>query len=252
MPLLVVEGLGVSFGGLRAVDQLTFAVEPGEILAVVGPNGAGKTTLFNLISRVCEPDAGRVILDGRVITRIKAHEVVRAGIARTFQSPNLVEHATVVDNLMLGRYRHHRTRLWQQLVYTPAVRRECLEDRRVVETVIDFLDLGSVRESAVTDLPHGLRKVVELGRALATGGRLLLLDEPSSGLGAEERRDMEFWIRDSRDELGTTVMLIEHDLDLVTAVSDRVMVMDAGRMTALGSADEARRSLSATPVRAGG
>jgi len=241
MALLEVDDVGISFGGLQAVDGVSFAVEPSEIFAIIGPNGAGKTTLFNLISRIYRPVSGRILFDGRDITGIAPHEVARVGIARTFQNINLFDTATVVENLMLGRYRHDRSRLWQQALATPFVRRERLADRRHVEEVIAFLQLGKYRDTMAADLPYGVRKVVELGRALAAQPRLLLLDEPSSGLNPEEKRDMAFWIQDVRDGLGMTVILVEHDMSLVSAVSDRLMVMSSGRILAIGKPAEVQR-----------
>ena len=179
MALLEIADVGISFGGLRAVDGVSLSVEAREIFAIIGPNGAGKTTLFNLISRIYEPTNGSIVFDGHDITRIPPHEVVRAGIARTFQNINLFDNATVLDNLMLGRYRHDKSWFWQQALFTPAVRREKLGDRRKVEEVIDFLELGKYRDVLVAGLPYGVRKIVELGRALAAEPRLILLDEPS-------------------------------------------------------------------------
>ena len=252
MALLAVDDVGISFGGLRAVDGVSFAVEAGEIFAIIGPNGAGKTTLFNLVSRIYEPATGRIVFGGRDITRIAPHEVVRAGIARTFQNINLFDNATVLDNLMLGRYRHDRAGLWQQTLFTPFVRREKLADRRKVEEVIDFLELGKHRDVLVGGLPYGVRKIVELGRALAAQPRLLLLDEPSSGLNVEETRDMTFWIQDIRDDLDMTVIMIEHDMSLVSAVSDRVLAMSSGRTLALGPAADVQGDPSVAAAYLGG
>ena len=235
MGLLALSDIGVSFGGLRAVDGITFTVAPREIFAIIGPNGAGKTTLFNVISRIYEPDTGNIVFDGHDITHLAPHEVVTRGIARTFQNINLFDHATVLDNLMLGRYRHQRSGVLSQALFTPAVRQEKLADRRKVEEVIDFLELGKYRDVMVAGLPYGVRKIVELGRALAAEPRLILLDEPSSGLNVEETRDMVYWIQDMRDDLDMTVVMIEHDMSLVSAVSDRVLAMNSGRQLALGS-----------------
>ena len=241
MALLEVGDLGIGFGGLRAVDGVSFTVEAREVFAIIGPNGAGKTTLFNLISRIYEPDNGRIVFDGRDVTRIPPHYVVRAGIARTFQNINLFDNATVLDNLMLGRYRRGRGNLVQQTLFTPFVRREKVADRRKVEEVIDFLELAKYRDVLVAGLPYGVRKIVELGRALAAEPRLLLLDEPSSGLNVEETRDMVFWIQDLRDDLDMTIVMIEHDMSLVSAVSDRVLAMSSGRVLALGAPGEVQR-----------
>jgi branched-chain amino acid transport system ATP-binding protein len=240
MALLQIENLSIAFGGVRAVDHVGFAVEPGEIFSIIGPNGAGKTSLFNLISRVYEPDTGRIVFDGRDITRLAPHEVPRLGIARTFQNLRLFERATVLDNLMMGRYRHTRMAFWQQALFTPAMRAERRADRRRAEDVIRLLEIERYRDSIVHGLPYGVKKVVELGRGLALEPSLFLLDEPSSGLNPEETRDLSFWIRDMRDDLGITVILIEHDMELVGAVSDRVLALGMGAMMALGTPEEVR------------
>ncbi|MGH7002519.1 MAG: ABC transporter ATP-binding protein [Alphaproteobacteria bacterium] len=252
MALLAVSDVGIAFGGLKAVDGVSFAVEAREIFAIIGPNGAGKTTLFNLVSRIYEPSNGRIALEGRDITHIAPHDVVRAGIARTFQNIALFDNATVLDNLMLGRFRHGRAGLWRQALFTPFVRREKLADRRKVEEVIDFLEIGKYRDVLVGGLPYGVRKIVELGRALASEPRLLLLDEPSSGLNVEETSDMVFWIQDIRDDLNMTVLMIEHDMSLVSAVSDRVLAMNSGRMLALGAPTEVQRDPAVAAAYLGG
>lgn len=240
MALLEIENLSIAFGGVRAVDHVGFAVEPGEIFSIIGPNGAGKTSLFNLISRVYEPDTGHIVFSGRDITRLAPHEVPRLGIARTFQNLRLFERATVLDNLMMGRYRHTRMGFWQQALFTPAMRAERRVDRRRAEDVIRLLEIERHRDSIVQGLPYGVKKVVELGRGLALEPSLFLLDEPSSGLNPEETRDLSFWIRDMRDDLGITVILIEHDMELVGAVSDRVLALGMGTMMALGKPEEVR------------
>ncbi len=252
MAVLDVSDVGIAFGGLRAVDGVSFGVEPGEIFAIIGHNGAGKTTLFNLISRIYEPSSGRIAFDGRDITHIAPHDVVRAGIARTFQNIALFDNATVLDNLMLGRFRHGRAGLWQQTLFTTFVRREKIADRRKAEEVIDFLAIGKYRDVLVGGLPYGVRKIVELGRALAAEPRLLLLDEPSSGLNVEETNDMVFWIQDIRDDLDVTVLMIEHDMSLVSAVSDRVLAMSSGRMLALGAPGDVQRDPAVAAAYLGG
>jgi len=236
--LFVADGLVMDFGGLRAVDGVSFAIEPGEIFTIIGPNGAGKTTIFNLVSRIYEPSAGRLIFDGEDITRVPPHEVARRGIARTFQNIELFEHATVLQNLLLGRHAHKRSRFVEELLFLPRVRALELEHREAVERVIDFLDLQPHRDSLVVNLAYGVRKVVEMARALCTRPRLLLLDEPSSGLSIEETEDMAFWIQDIRTILGVTVLMVEHDMSLVSSVSDRVLAVNYGRPIALGTARE--------------
>jgi len=238
MSLLALDSVSVSFGGINAVDGASFAVEQGEVFSIIGPNGAGKTSLFNLISRIYDADAGCILFEGRDITRERAHRIAALGIARTFQNINLFDNGTVLENLMLGRYRHDRTSLVQQILFTPAVNREKRADRAKVEDIIELLELEKYRDSGIGGLPYGVRKIVEIGRALATGPKLLLLDEPSSGLNSEETNDLTFWIEDIKEDLGITVLLIEHDMGLVSAVSDRVLVMNAGRVLALGSAVE--------------
>ncbi len=238
MSLFAVDGLVMDFGGLRAVDGVSFAIEPGEVFTIIGPNGAGKTTIFNLVSRIYEPTAGRLIFDGEDITRVPPHEVARRGIARTFQNIELFEHATVLQNLLLGRHAHKRSRFVEELLFLPRVQALELEHREAVERVIDFLDLQPHRDSLVVNLAYGVRKVVEMARALCTRPRLLLLDEPSSGLSVEETEDMAFWIQDIRTILGVTVLMVEHDMSLVSSVSDRVLAVNYGRPIALGTARE--------------
>ena len=240
MALLAVNNLCLSFGGVHAVDHASFMVQRGEIVSMIGPNGAGKTSLFNLISRVYDPDDGRILFDGRDITRLPAHEVPRLGIARTFQNLRLFERSTVLDNLMMGRYRHSRANFLQQAFFTPVMRAERLADRRRVEEIIRLLEIERYRDTPVHGLPYGVKKVVELGRALCLDPVLLMLDEPSSGLNPEETRDLSFWIRDIRNELKLTIILVEHDMTLVNAVSDRVLALAMGRVLTQGTPQQVR------------
>ena len=235
MALVEVNNLAVQFGGIRAVDGVTFRISPGEIYTIIGPNGAGKTTIFNLISRIYDPTEAKIVFNGRDITREDPHRIAQLGIARTFQNIELFENATVLDNLLLGRHRHRRTQFWQEIAFLPVVRRQELEQREKVEEVIDFLDLQHYRDQFVRSLPYGVRKVVELARALSTEPELLMLDEPSSGLNVEETRDMSFWIRDIRQQLGITLLMVEHDMKLVAEVSDRVLALNDGRVLSEGS-----------------
>jgi branched-chain amino acid transport system ATP-binding protein len=236
--LFQADGLVINFGGVRAVDGVSFEVEAGEVFTIIGPNGAGKTTIFNLVSRIYDTSSGRLVFRGEDITRVPPHEVARRGIARTFQNIELFEHATVLQNLLLGRHAHKRSRFVEELFFVPRVRVLELEHREAAEKVIDFLDLQAYRDTLVVNLPYGVRKVVEMARALCTQPTLLLLDEPSSGLSVEETEDMAFWIQDIRSLLGITVLMVEHDMSLVSAVSDRVLALNYGRALALGTARE--------------
>ena len=238
MTFFKAEGLTINFGGIRALDGVTFEVEPGQIFTIIGPNGAGKTTIFNLVSRIYDPTEGRLIFRDEDITAVAPHEIARRGIARTFQNIELFEHATVLQNLLLGRHAHRRSRFVEELLFLPRVRALELEHREAVEKVIEFLDLQPHRDSLVVNLAYGVRKVVEMARALCTRPRLLLLDEPSSGLSVEETEDMAFWIQDIRTILGVTVLMVEHDMSLVSSVSDRVLAVNYGRPIALGTARE--------------
>jgi len=236
--LFAADELVVNFGGIRAVDGVSFEVEAGQVFTIIGPNGAGKTTIFNLISRIYDPTGGRLLFRNDDITRVPPHEIARRGIARTFQNIELFEHATVLQNLLLGRHAHAERRFLPELLFLPQVRARERAHRAAAEKVIDFLDLQAYRDSFVVNLPYGVRKVVEMGRALCTEPALLLLDEPSSGLSVEETADMAFWIQDIRALLGITVLMVEHDMSLVSAVSDRVLALNYGRVLACGSARE--------------
>jgi branched-chain amino acid transport system ATP-binding protein len=238
MSLFAAEDIAINFGGIRAVDGVSFAVEKGEVFTIIGPNGAGKTTIFNLMSRIYEPSAGRLLFEGRDITHVAPHRIAGLGIARTFQNIELFEHATLLQNLLLARHAHKKSGFFAELMFLPSVRRLEVEHREAVEQVIDFLDLQQYRDSFIVNLPYGVRKVTELARALCTQPKLLLLDEPSSGLNVEETGDMAFWIQDIKNLLGITVLMVEHDMTLVSAVSDRVLALNYGRPIALGTPRE--------------
>ena len=226
------------FGGVLAVNDVSFDVRRGEVFTLIGPNGAGKTTVFNLISRIYTPTAGSIDFEGQLLTGQPPHRIASLGIARTFQNIELFEHATVLHNLLIGRHTHSNTSVWSEVFFTARVRQAEIRHREQVERVIELLDLQHHRDSMVAGLPYGVRKVVEMARALCTEPKLLLLDEPSSGLNVEETDDMAFWIQDIRDELGITVLMVEHDMSLVSKVSDRVLAMNQGEVLATGTPRE--------------
>jgi branched-chain amino acid transport system ATP-binding protein len=233
--------LAINFGGVQALDGVSFEVEPGEVFTIIGPNGAGKTSIFNIISRIYDPTRGALLFRDEDITQVPPHDIARRGIARTFQNIELFEHATVLQNLLLGRHTHRRSRFFEEILALPRVRALEVAEREAAEKVIDFLDLQPYRDNLIVNLPYGVRKVVEMGRALCTEPKLLLLDEPSSGLSVEETEDMAFWIEDITKLLGITVLMVEHDMSLVTAVSDRVLALNYGRPIAQGTAREVQQ-----------
>ena len=238
MTLLAADNVSISFGGVQAVSDVSFEVAAGQVYSIIGPNGAGKTTLFNLVSRLYDVDAGSITFNGEPITRVPPHQVAERGIARTFQNTELFEHETVLKNLLIGHHVHRKTALWEELLFLPKVREQDLVFRRQVEDVIDLLDLQSYREQIIGNLPYGVRKMVEIARALCLGPQLILLDEPSSGLNPEETEDLSFWIEDINEELGITVVMVEHDMNLVNQVSDRVLVLADGVVIAVGTPNE--------------
>ena len=234
MSFLEIENLSISFGGVKAVDDVSFAVEEGSVYAIIGPNGAGKSTIFNLLSRFYEPLSGQLNFAGNDLLELGAKDIARLGIARTFQNLELFEHASVLQNLLVGRHAHNTQSWWRQLLFTGSVVEAELEHRRKVEEVIDFLELAHYRNQIISGLPYGVRKKIELARALCIEPKLLLLDEPSSGLNPEETEEMGFWIEDIRRDLNMTVVLIEHDMSLVAEVSDRVLAIVNGKVAAEG------------------
>jgi branched-chain amino acid transport system ATP-binding protein len=238
MSLLEIDNVTLRFGGVVAVNQVSFSVEEGEVFALVGPNGAGKSTIFNLISRIYNPAEGDIRFDGKTILDKAPHEIARLGIARTFQNIELFEQATVLNNLLVGRHRHRKSSVWSELLFSPFVRSEERRHREAVEKVIDFLDLQAYRDKYIAGLPYGVRKVVEMGRALAIEPKLLLLDEPASGLSVEETQEVAYWIEDIKKQMGITVLMVEHDMHLVSSVSDRVLALADGKMLSLGTPSE--------------
>jgi branched-chain amino acid transport system ATP-binding protein len=236
--LLCAKNLSVRFGGVLAVNNVSFEVRKGEVFTLIGPNGAGKTTVFNLISRIYTATTGSIEYEGKLLTEQPPHRIASLGIARTFQNIELFEHATVLQNMLIGRHTHRATGVFSDMFFTARTRRAEIEAREKAERIIEFLDLQHHRDSMVADLPYGVRKVVELARALCTEPKLLLLDEPSSGLNVEETEDMAFWIQDIKHELGITVLMVEHDMTLVSKVSDQVLAMNQGQVLAMGSPRE--------------
>ena len=239
--LLSARNLSLSFGGVKAVNDVSFDVHGGEILAIIGPNGAGKTTVLNLISRLYDAqDGGNLSFEGQDFTRLAKHRVAHLGIARTFQNTELFEHESVLRNLLIGFHSKRQTSLLKELLFTPKVVQQELEFRRQAEDVIDLLDLQPYREQQIASLPYGVRKLVEVGRALCLGPKLLLLDEPSSGLNPEETEDASFWIEDINEDFGATIIMVEHDMNLVSQVAHRVIAMADGKVLTEGSLEEVR------------
>ena len=238
VPLLEVDGLELRFGGTRAIDGVGFDVQPGELFAIIGPNGAGKTSIFNCISGVYRPQAGTIrFLDDDLVGE-RPDLIAKRGVARTFQNIELFDNLTVVENLMLGRHQHLDYSVLEGMLYLGRARRSELANRRIVEDIVDFLEIAAHRKFPVGMLPYGVKKRVELGRALAMEPKLLLLDEPVAGMNAEETEDMARFILDIRSELDTAMILVEHDMGLVMDLADRVMVMDFGQRIALGGPKE--------------
>ena len=238
MSLLELKNVTLRFGGLVAVDNVSFNVDEGEVFSLVGPNGAGKSTIFNMISRFYKPASGEILFEGKSILTKSSHDIPHLGIARTFQNIELFEQASVLQNLLVGRQRHRKSNALEDILFLPKVRREEHRHRLAVEQVIDFLDLQPYRNKFISGLPYGIRKVVEMGRALAIGPKLILLDEPASGLSTEETQDVAFWIEDMKKVMGITVLMVEHDMHLVNSVSDRVLALADGKVITIGKPSE--------------
>jgi branched-chain amino acid transport system ATP-binding protein len=233
--LLDIIGVSKRFGGLTAVKEVSFSVEAGQICSLIGPNGAGKTTLFNLISAVFRPSSGRILFDGHDLTRLPTHALARLGIARTFQNLAVFKHETVVDNILVGMHTRLRIDAISAAIFFGRARAEEIKARERVEEIIDFLEIEDIRDHPVGSLSYGLQKRVELGRALAISPKLLLLDEMVSGMNQEEREDIARFILDLKEELGMTVLMVEHDMGIVMDISDHVCVMNEGRKIAEGT-----------------
>jgi branched-chain amino acid transport system ATP-binding protein len=240
-PLLEVRDVHLRFGGVRALRGVSFDVRANELLAIIGPNGAGKSSIFNCLSSVYHPQEGSIQFLGRELTRLTPAGVARAGIARMFQNIALFDTLTVLDNLMLGRHLRIRYGTFAALVWRGRARRVELRERAVVEEIVAFLGLGPYRKTPVGSLPYGVKKRVELGRALAMEPKLLLMDEPVAGMNLAETEDMALAILDIREELSIPIVLVEHDMGLVMDLADRVLVLDFGEPVAIGTPEEIQR-----------
>lgn len=243
-PVLQAQGISKRFGGVKAVNDVSLKVMPGEIVSLIGPNGAGKTTTFNLVSGVLPPSDGKIYFDGRDTAGLKSHQFAGLGIGRTFQNLALFRHGTVVENLLVGRHIHFRYPVWESLLFRGRSRRDEIAAREKVERIIEFLEIEELRDKPVSQLAYGQQKRVELGRALACEPRLLLLDEIVAGMNREEKEDIARFTLDIRDEFGIAVLMIEHDMQVVMDLSDRIYVLDFGCLIAEGTPAE----VAANPV----
>jgi branched-chain amino acid transport system ATP-binding protein len=240
--ILDVQGISLAFGGVKALTDISFDVREHEVRAIIGPNGAGKSSLLNCINGVYQPQQGTITFRGRSFHHMRPRQVAQMGIARTFQNLALFKGMSVLDNIMAGRNLRIRSNLLLQALRVGPAEREEIAQREVVEKIIDFLEIQAWRKVPVGQLPYGLQKRVDLGRALALEPQVLLLDEPMAGMNVEEKQDMCRFILDVNDEFGTTVVLIEHDMGVVMDLSDRVVVLDYGRKIGDGTPDEVRAS----------
>ena len=236
------QNVTLKFGGITALQDVSLEVGQDELVALIGPNGAGKSSLLNVLSGFYKPRSGCIEFEGRDISGWPVHKVARAGLARTFQGTHLLAHMSVLDNILVGRYAHMHSSLVSAFAYYPFAHREEVEHRAVAEEIIAFLEIEHVRHQPVGTLGYGMRKRVDLGRALAMEPRTLLLDEPMAGMNLEEKQDMCRFILDVNDEFGTTIVLIEHDMGVVMDISDRVVVLDYGKKIGDGAPDDVRNN----------
>jgi len=251
-PLLQVDGLRLSFAGVKALDGVSLEVGEGELVAVIGPNGAGKSSLFNCLSGLYTPQEGTLAFSGRDLRAVTPWDRASAGLARMFQNLALYDHLSVLENLLVGRHHRYATPWWHELLWTARARAEEIAHREKAEEVIDFLDLERWRHMPAGILPYGVSKRVELGRALCMEPKLLLLDEPAAGLNREETEDMARFVLDIKEELGIAQVLIEHDLRFVLDLADRVVVLDFGRKIAEGTPAEVREHPAVLEAYVGG
>ena len=240
---LEISNLRLSFGGVVAVRDVDLTVHTGELMAIIGPNGAGKTSLLNCITGFYHPQQGRIIFNGQDITRLHTHQLVSVGIGRTFQNIELFPGMTVLANMTLARHIHCHYSFWRSCLFSPAVRREEIRHRQILEEIIDFLEMQSIRKKTVGSLPYGMMKRVELGRALALNPRLLILDEPFAGMNLEEKEDMVRFLLELNRRWGLTMILVEHDMSIVMSISQKIMVLNFGEKLGEGSPEQ----ISANP-----
>ncbi len=238
---LNVSGVTLQFAGLRALDDVSFAVAPGELTALIGPNGAGKSSMVNCCTGAYHATHGSIVIGDTDVTKLATHKIARLEVSRTFQNLALFKGMTVLENLMVGRYLHGKAGLIRSMFWTPGVVRDEEAQRERVEQVIDLLHIARYRNAVVSDLPYGVQKRIELGRALAQDPRLLFLDEPMAGMSVEEKEDMSRFILDVQETLGVTMLLIEHDMGVVMDIAEHVVVLDFGRKIADGSADDVQK-----------
>ncbi|MBU2646113.1 ABC transporter ATP-binding protein [bacterium] len=238
MALLTAKNMTLRFGGLTALNQVNFDIQKGEIFSIIGPNGAGKTTIFNCLSRFYNLDEGAFYLGDKDISKINPSAVADMGIARTFQNIELFKNMSVLDNILLGRHRKRGTNLLQEIFFTRSVKKQEMRSHLRAEEIIDFLELQQYRNQVIANLPYGAQKTVEIGRALAMDPEILLLDEPSSGMTMEETEDLSFWITDIKEEFGITIIIVEHNMGLVTSLSDRVLALSFGVPITIGTPEE--------------
>jgi branched-chain amino acid transport system ATP-binding protein len=246
MAFFEIQNLSISFGGLKALDDISVEVNRGEIYAIIGPNGAGKTTLFNCVNGIYKPSEGEIRFKEHKINGLKPDRVASLGIARTFQNIELFSHMNTMENIMLGRHMHMKTGLFRGISMwgkRSFAGQEEMRHRQKVEEIIDFLDLQAVRNKLVGGLPYGIQKQIELGRALALEPELLLLDEPCAGMNSEEKQDMIFWVKDIQDELGITILLIEHDMTMVMDISERILVINFGSVITEDTPEDVQTNL---------